>query len=252
MKTFLTALLCFHILPLATAQIHDQHPYRQIILRTRVEVESSRQKEASYRYSPWGNLSSSDRRYTQKTRLNISVANVSGAYLKGIRAQYRIYKRDLTSDTYRIAASGELPMPIIKIGEAKILSTDQATCQYHLRWSRLVSGNRLSRSGEKYAGYVVIYYDSKGPVCWDMSSQTMYAQYATELREANKLETTADSSQVKNITSPPDRSQTTVYVARTGRKFHRKDCRYVRNDAYPMVRADALKAGHTPCSVCKP
>ncbi len=258
MKLLLSVALLF-ILSLAAAQVDQQHPYRQSTLKTRVKLQSSREKEDKYRYSPWGNLSSSDRRYTQKVRLRIAVTNVSPTAIEGLRIEYRIYQRNLGRNLYTVAAAGEMGIPRIASNETKTLLTDEATCQYRLRWSNLVRGNRLSRSGEKYAGYVVIYSDRKGPVRWDLSSQTMYAQYARELREKQKLAAAASSK--GGIVSFPSSekpapllspSEATVYVTKTGRKFHRETCRYVRKGARPILKKDALELGYTPCAICKP
>jgi len=260
MKTLLTAIFLFSIPSLAGAQVGEQHPYRQRMLKTRVEVESSREKESKYRSSPWGNLYSSDRRYTQKVRLRVSVTNVSATTLEDIRIQYRIYKRDLSRTGYGVAAAGELVIREIASRQTKTLLTDEAICQYRLRWNKLLTGNRLGRSGEKYAGYVVIYCDRKGPMSWDVSSQTMYAEYARELRSSQKPRAGAASPK-ESAVSPsvsekrhpfPAAAEATVYVMRTGRKFHRKSCRYVREGARPMLKKGALKAGYSPCSVCKP
>jgi len=255
-----TLVLLFSILSGASAQVGQQHPYRQSTLRTRVKVESSREKEAKYRYSSWRNLASSDRRYTQKVWLRIAVTNVSGTALEDIRVQYRIYQRNLSRNRYSVASAGEILIAQLGSNWTKTLLTDEATCQYRLRWNKLVRGNRLSKSGEKYAGYVVIYCDRKGPVCWDVSSQTMYAEYARELRSAQKLAEGATSSEDGVVSSSasekggpvPYSAETTVYVTRTGRKFHRKGCRYVREGARPIVKKDALKSGYTPCAICKP
>lgn len=44
----------------------------------------------------------------------------------------------------------------------------------------------------------------------------------------------------------------TVYVTRTGKRFHRGSCRYVKSDgATPLPRDEATK-NYTPCKVCKP
>lgn len=44
----------------------------------------------------------------------------------------------------------------------------------------------------------------------------------------------------------------TVYVTRTGKRFHRGSCRYVKSDgATPLSRDEATKS-YTPCKVCKP
>jgi hypothetical protein len=46
--------------------------------------------------------------------------------------------------------------------------------------------------------------------------------------------------------------QETVYVTRTGKKYHTATCRYLRSSKIPMKLSDAAKAGYTPCSVCNP
>jgi len=255
MRTLLIALLLLAFpgqLPFADAQVHEQHPYRQITLKTMVKVDSSRDKESKFRYSAWGNLTSLDRRYTQKVGLRVTLTNMSANDLNDLRVQYRVYSRDLSHNTYSVAARGELKIPQMKKGQRKIVFTDHATCQYRLRWNKLVKGNRLRRSGEKYAGYVIIYCDAKGPIRWDTSSQTVYSEYVKELREAKKLQTEASISTSEKTSPLPYSTGTTVYVTRTGRKLHKKDCRFVRTGARPISRAEALKLGYTPCSVCKP
>jgi len=44
----------------------------------------------------------------------------------------------------------------------------------------------------------------------------------------------------------------TVYVTKTGTKYHIESCRYLSNSSYSMKLADAIEKGYTPCSVCKP
>ncbi len=43
----------------------------------------------------------------------------------------------------------------------------------------------------------------------------------------------------------------TVYVTRTGAKYHTSTCRYLRQSKIPMSLNDA-KASYDPCKVCKP
>jgi len=54
--------------------------------------------------------------------------------------------------------------------------------------------------------------------------------------------------------APPTRPQVeaTVYVTRTGEKYHRGSCRYLRRSRIPMSLEDARGGGYTPCSVCRP
>jgi hypothetical protein len=46
-------------------------------------------------------------------------------------------------------------------------------------------------------------------------------------------------------------SAQTVYITRTGAKYHRGDCRYLHSSKIETKLADA-KLNYTPCSVCKP
>jgi len=43
----------------------------------------------------------------------------------------------------------------------------------------------------------------------------------------------------------------TVYVTRTGTKYHRAGCRYLARSQIPMSLKEAA-ARYGPCSVCKP
>jgi len=44
----------------------------------------------------------------------------------------------------------------------------------------------------------------------------------------------------------------TVYVTKTGKKYHRASCRYLSKGKTAVSLSDAKAKGLTPCSVCKP
>lgn len=48
-----------------------------------------------------------------------------------------------------------------------------------------------------------------------------------------------------------DEEEITVYVTRTGEKYHRGSCRYLRQSKIPMSLEDA-RLRYDPCSVCDP
>lgn len=63
--------------------------------------------------------------------------------------------------------------------------------------------------------------------------------------------TTAPPAAVQKPTAPaPDAD--TVYVTRTGKKFHRDGCSYLSRSEIPMARKHAMAQGYTRCSGCKP
>ena len=43
-----------------------------------------------------------------------------------------------------------------------------------------------------------------------------------------------------------------VHITRTGEKYHRAGCRYLSKSDIPIERAEAIRRGYTPCSVCRP
>jgi micrococcal nuclease len=44
----------------------------------------------------------------------------------------------------------------------------------------------------------------------------------------------------------------TVYVTRTGKKYHREYCSYLRRSKIPISKKQAISSGYTPCSRCNP
>jgi hypothetical protein len=49
-----------------------------------------------------------------------------------------------------------------------------------------------------------------------------------------------------------DRVEQIVYITRTGHKYHRAGCRYLRYSAIPVDINDAIGNGYTPCKICRP
>ncbi len=57
--------------------------------------------------------------------------------------------------------------------------------------------------------------------------------------------------------APPEKQKDpkdsiTVYITRTGAKYHRGNCRYLSKSKIPISLADAISRGFGPCSVCNP
>jgi len=43
-----------------------------------------------------------------------------------------------------------------------------------------------------------------------------------------------------------------VYITKTGRKYHRSDCGYLRESCIPISLIEAIQRGYTPCKICHP
>jgi hypothetical protein len=60
---------------------------------------------------------------------------------------------------------------------------------------------------------------------------------------------------VRQAVSPsPTSSQSaeTVYVTKSGKKYHRAGCSSLSKSAIPMTKSEAEAKGYTPCARCKP
>jgi uncharacterized repeat protein (TIGR03803 family) len=64
---------------------------------------------------------------------------------------------------------------------------------------------------------------------------------------------------IKNSAWPANRNfttagstSTTVYITKTGEKYHLNGCRYLKNSKIPKTLTWVCAHGYTPCSVCKP
>ena len=44
----------------------------------------------------------------------------------------------------------------------------------------------------------------------------------------------------------------TIFVTRTGKKYHRDGCQYLRQSKKKIEISAALNKGYTPCKVCRP
>jgi hypothetical protein len=49
-----------------------------------------------------------------------------------------------------------------------------------------------------------------------------------------------------------DPKSVTVYVTRTGTKYHRAGCRSLAHSSIQITLADAKSRGYTPCKLCHP
>lgn len=47
-------------------------------------------------------------------------------------------------------------------------------------------------------------------------------------------------------------NEETVYVTKTGTKYHKSTCRYVAKSKIAMPKTEAQNKGYKACSVCKP
>ena len=53
-------------------------------------------------------------------------------------------------------------------------------------------------------------------------------------------------------TAQSQNNEYTVYITKTGDKYHRAGCRYLSKSQIAISKSDAIGSGYSPCSVCNP
>ena len=61
-----------------------------------------------------------------------------------------------------------------------------------------------------------------------------------------------DKPPVEKIKTSESKESITVYITKTGSKYHRGTCRYLSKSKIPISKEEAIKRGYGPCKVCKP
>lgn len=83
-----------------------------------------------------------------------------------------------------------------------------------------------------------------------------------KLEEAQKISTNTSSSNSSTTQKSPNNTSvpavnsnsqgTTVYITKTGNKYHRSSCSYLKNSKISININDAKSEGYTACSRCNP
>ena len=55
-----------------------------------------------------------------------------------------------------------------------------------------------------------------------------------------------------SLAAQRDESRATVYVTRTGERYHRGSCHHLRRSKFAVSLSEAKRQGYTPCKVCRP
>jgi micrococcal nuclease len=78
-----------------------------------------------------------------------------------------------------------------------------------------------------------------------------FLKFQREAREKGVGLWKTTQSQTTTIVKP-ETTTVIVYITRTGNKYHRLGCRYLRKSCIPISLEEAKARGYTPCSVCNP
>ena len=69
---------------------------------------------------------------------------------------------------------------------------------------------------------------------------------------SHQKSTSTSNKGLKASTASNDKNTLTVYITKTGSKYHRSGCRYLSCSCYPISLSSAKNQGYSPCSRCTP
>ena len=77
---------------------------------------------------------------------------------------------------------------------------------------------------------------------------------ASLVATAPKFAIQAHSSELHGVCYVGQRNKVeqTVFITRTGERYHLGDCRYLRQSKIAIKKSEATSRGYTPCKVCRP
>ena len=106
------------------------------------------------------------------------------------------------------------------------------------------------RHGKKTTTSSVTTTDHLSGLSERLSAPGVYSNNGENTSLSDRLTSNKKSPQVTGEKQPSQNE--TVFVTRTGRKYHRDGCRYLSKSRIPIAFADAKARGFTPCSACDP
>ena len=81
--------------------------------------------------------------------------------------------------------------------------------------------------------------------------KALFQYYGKQAQRAGRGLWSSNVGRQQNIQTDEVPRTQTVYITRTGAKYHRSSCRYLKYSKIPMSLEKA-KQGYSPCSVCRP
>ena len=139
------------------------------------------------------------------------------------------------------------------IGDGKIAHRDKRYSDIEAETFVYEVLNYKNNTG-KIAGMVISIVLSFVSGCL-LSNTTQPAVHTSTVNTTPRIQQTPQPTQHIPVyhTTPAENTEDVVYVTHSGKKYHRKNCRYVKNKTnITALSIEQAQRKHTPCNVCNP
>lgn len=114
------------------------------------------------------------------------------------------------------------------------------------------SSDELQKTIEEKSNYILNLETQLGTLTAEKSQlETQNGILQEQLQGAKQTSSSSATTSPKPADSTTDTSAT-VYVTKTGDKYHRSSCSYLRNSKISISKNNAISQGYTACSRCNP
>jgi len=148
-------------------------------------------------------------------------------------------------------AAADVDSKITALGDVNNLTLSNATSVSDARKAY----ESLTSEGQAVVTKIAVLESAEKKITDLQTAEKLAAEKAAAEKAASASSSSSGSAST-TVTSPtPARSPSnsyTVYITKTGEKYHRAGCRYLSRSQISISKADAISSGYTPCSVCNP
>lgn len=103
-------------------------------------------------------------------------------------------------------------------------------------------------SGKIYIPVGIVAKAFEAEVKWNEIANTVEI---TKAKQNTPIATSNTVTTPETTPQPTEKKEITVYITKTGSKYHSSGCRYLSKSKIP-ISLDAAKRLYSPCSVCNP
>ena len=144
----------------------------------------------------------------------------------------------------------------IEYGETKDRKIKNILIENYIHLVKIVAGRMYNFYGGKVEYDDLIGYGSLGLIDsidrFDISKNIKFETIKSDKKTNATANSTKKTTTVGNNTKSEDKKEEVVYITKSGKKYHRAGCKYLKSSQIKISKKEAIKKGYTPCSICNP
>ncbi|NLH40116.1 MAG: thermonuclease family protein [Elusimicrobia bacterium] len=145
---------------------------------------------------------------------------------------------------------------VILLSDGRILNREivkEGFAWHYKQYSNDTTLNKLEK--EAKSSHKGLWNDVDPTAPWDFRHSTEIIDETSSAKiksDSNQKPSTSQKTQEFKPEKKSEQKEIIVYITRTGTKYHRVGCQYLRKSVIPISLKEAKNRGYLPCSRCNP